>query len=105
MATALPATLSADDQLTELYQSAAKEILDRSGQRTGYCLVVGSEQGRLAYELAQQSELTVIGVEPDADKAAASRAGTRASRDSRDARHDRQCAAGCSCRFRTTLPT
>jgi outer membrane protein assembly factor BamB len=63
----------ADDQLTPLYKSAATEILDRSGQRTGYCLVVGSEQGRLAYELAKQSELTVFAVEPDASKAAASR--------------------------------
>jgi outer membrane protein assembly factor BamB len=61
------------DEQTQLYQTAAKEIIERSGQRTGYCLVLGSEQGRLAYELAQQSELTVIGVEPDATKAAAAR--------------------------------
>ncbi len=61
------------DGLTDFYQSAAKEILDRSGHKSGYCLVLGSEQGRLAYELAQQSELTVIGVEPDAAKAAESR--------------------------------
>ncbi len=61
------------DELTDFYQSAAKEILDRSGHKSGYCLVLGSEQGRLAYELAQQSELTIIGVEPDATKAAESR--------------------------------
>jgi len=61
------------DELTEFYRSAATEILQRSGQRSGYALVVGSEQGRLAYELARQSELTVYGVEPDAEKALASR--------------------------------
>ena len=56
------------------YQKAAAEILARSGQSTGYCLVLGSEQGQLAYELARQSKLTVIGVEPDKAKADASRA-------------------------------
>jgi outer membrane protein assembly factor BamB len=63
----------ADDELTELYKTAAKEIVQRSGQRTGYCLVVGSEQGRLAYELARQTNLNVIAVEPDPEKAAESR--------------------------------
>ncbi len=62
-----------EDNLTRLYQTTAKQILERSGQRSGFCLVLGSEQGRLAYELAVQSQLTVIGVEPDADKASASR--------------------------------
>ncbi len=62
-----------DDDQTDLYRDAAKEILEQSGQRTGFCLVVGSERGRLAYELALQSSLTVIGVEPDAKKAAQSR--------------------------------
>ncbi|MFK8114552.1 MAG: PQQ-binding-like beta-propeller repeat protein [Rubripirellula sp.] len=61
------------DELTEFYESAANEILKQSGQTTGYCLVLGSEQGRLAYELAQQSELMIYAVEPDATKAAASR--------------------------------
>tara|TARA_R110002049_G_scaffold50370_3_gene143028 strand:- start:48629 stop:52447 length:3819 start_codon:yes stop_codon:yes gene_type:complete len=61
------------DSLTALYRSAANEILDRSGHDKGYCLVVGSEQGRLAYELAMQSELNVICVEPDAQKATQSR--------------------------------
>lgn len=62
-----------DDQWTPVYQSAAKEILDQSGQRSGYCLVIGSEDGRLAYELARQSDLQVIGVEPSPRKAEASR--------------------------------
>lgn len=62
------------DDLTQFYQETAAEILERSGQRSGYCLVLGSEQGRLAAELARQSSLSVFGVEPDAAKATASRA-------------------------------
>lgn len=61
------------DELTAFYKSAASQILEQSGQHVGYCLVLGSEQGRLAYELAQQSKLVVYAVEPDAEKAAASR--------------------------------
>lgn len=60
------------DELTTFYQSAAEQILERSGQRTGFCLVLGSEHGRLAYELAQRSELIVYAIEPDAKKAARS---------------------------------
>lgn len=63
----------AADELTELYQTAARDILNHSDQRTGYCLVVGSEQGRLAYELAKQSSLMVLAVEPDLKKATAAR--------------------------------
>ena len=64
----------ARDTLSGKYQQLAADILKHSGQKSGYCLVVGSEDGRLAYELARQSSLNVIGVEPDAQKAAASRA-------------------------------
>ena len=62
----------ATDKQAEVYQQAAKEILARSGQQTGYCLVAGSEDGRLAYEIAKQSSMTVIGIEPDPTKALAS---------------------------------
>ncbi|MDA1231657.1 MAG: PQQ-binding-like beta-propeller repeat protein, partial [Planctomycetota bacterium] len=62
----------AKDELTEYYALAAKEILARSGQQTGYCLVAGSADGRLAYEIAKQSSMTVIGIEPDGTKALAS---------------------------------
>ena len=73
------------DKLTNWYREAASEVLARCGQTTGYCLVLGSNQGRLAWEIAQQSSMNVIAVEPDADKAAASRetlelAGIHASR-------------------------
>ena len=62
-----------EDELTTVYRDAAKRILEQSKQTVGYCLVLGSEQGRLAYELAMQSKMTVYGIEPDAEKAAASR--------------------------------
>ena len=54
----------AKGESTERYRKAAAEILDTSKQTSGYCLVLGSEVGQLAYELAKQSQLTVIGVEP-----------------------------------------
>ncbi|MCC6508906.1 MAG: PQQ-binding-like beta-propeller repeat protein, partial [Pirellulaceae bacterium] len=62
-----------DDNAAEFYKSAAKEILDTTQQRSGYCLVAGSETGQLAYQLAKQSSLMIIAVEPDAQKAQASR--------------------------------
>lgn len=53
---------------------AAREILDASGITKGYCLVLGAGDGQLAYELARQSDLRVVGVERDAARAAAARA-------------------------------
>lgn len=64
----------ATDELTDHFQRTAAEVIERSGQRTGFCLVVGSEDGRLAYEIAKQSSLTVFAIEPDEKKASASRA-------------------------------
>ena len=57
-----------EDDRSALYGSAAEEVLRRTGQTRGFCLVVGSETGRLAYELAKRSDLKIYGVEPDADK-------------------------------------
>ena len=62
-----------DDEWTEIYEQAAKSILARSGQQTGFCVILGSEEGRLAYELSRHSTLRIYGIEPDADKAQASR--------------------------------
>jgi ubiquinone/menaquinone biosynthesis C-methylase UbiE len=39
-----------------------------TGITKGYCLVIGAERGRLAYELAQRTELTIVGVESDTEK-------------------------------------
>ena len=67
----------AKDARSELYVAAAKEILERSQQTKGFCLVMGSEEGRLAYELAKRSELRIYGIEPDAAKVARSREALR----------------------------
>ncbi len=61
------------DKLTPVYRQAATDILKRAKTRQGICLVVGAEQGRLAYELAKRSDLTILCVEPDPAKAQAAR--------------------------------
>ena len=63
-----------EDALTGFYRDAAKRILQQSKQHVGYCLVLGSEDGRLSYELAMQTKkMTIYGIEPDAAKARRSR--------------------------------
>ena len=59
----------------ELYMSAAAKILEHAKltDRQGYCLVLGTENGVLAYEIARQSMLRVVCVESDAAKADAAR--------------------------------
>ena len=61
------------DELTELYAEAAEYIIKQTGIRKGYCLVLGSGEGRLAYELARLTDLKIIGVEEDTKKAAIAR--------------------------------
>lgn len=63
----------ADDNKTAMYRAAVADILQRTGVQAGYCLVVGSEEGRLAYELARQSALKIYCVEPSAEKVARAR--------------------------------
>jgi outer membrane protein assembly factor BamB len=61
-----------DDQ-TGRYGAAADDILRRGGVKSGFCLVVGNEHGRLAYELARRSDLRIYAVEPDAAKVSQAR--------------------------------
>ena len=61
------------DGLTERYAEAAKLIIERTGVTKGYCLVLGCDQGRLAYELARRSNLKIIGVDEDPRNVAAAR--------------------------------
>jgi len=61
------------DELAKIYESAAEAIVMESGVKKGYCLVLGAERGRLAYQLAKHTELTIIGVEPDMEKVRAAR--------------------------------
>jgi outer membrane protein assembly factor BamB len=61
------------DDLMEKYAKAAKLILEQTGVTKGYCLVLNCGQGRLAYELARNSDLKIIGIEEDPRKVATAR--------------------------------
>ncbi|UCD52705.1 MAG: PQQ-like beta-propeller repeat protein, partial [Phycisphaerales bacterium] len=61
------------DELTAMYEAAAEAIIMETGTTKGYCLVLGAERGRLAWELARRTELKIVGVEPDGEKVAAAR--------------------------------
>ena len=61
------------DKLTNVYAKTAKQILEETGIMKGYCLDIGSGQGRLAYELARLTDLQIVCVQPDAAKALAAR--------------------------------
>lgn len=56
-----------------LFAAAAKHIIDATGTRRGYALVLGSGSGRLALRLARLTDLTICGIETDPAKAARSR--------------------------------
>ena len=56
----------ADRKKQKKYADAAEHILKSIKITKGYCLVLDSGEGRLAYELAQRSDLNIIGVEQDA---------------------------------------
>lgn len=70
---ATPAVAFEGDSLQSKFAKSAAEILSESNQKTGFCLVLGIEEGRLTSELAKQSDLTIFAIEPDAQKAAAAR--------------------------------
>ncbi len=53
-----------DDKQTQ-YVEAAQSILETTNHQTGYCLIIGNGEGRLAYELAKRSNLHIIGVDTD----------------------------------------
>jgi outer membrane protein assembly factor BamB len=61
-----------DDARAGFYARTAGDIVKESGVRRGFALVLGGT-GRLAQEIARQTELTIYAVEPDAAKAAAMR--------------------------------
>ena len=61
------------DDLTPVYKQAAEAIIKNSGVKRGFCLVLGSEEGRLAYELAQRTDLRIYAIESDPQKVARSR--------------------------------
>ncbi|OGV70861.1 MAG: hypothetical protein A3K19_08040 [Lentisphaerae bacterium RIFOXYB12_FULL_65_16] len=53
--------------------SLAERILKETGVAAGYCIDIGCGDGSLALELAQRSDLTIIGLEADAAAAAKAR--------------------------------
>ena len=63
----------AEDDASKLVSDAADQIVKETGVTRGFCLVAGSEDGRLAYELAKRTELSIYCIEPDAEKVRKSR--------------------------------
>ena len=55
----------AEDAKSDAIGEVVNLMLDACGARRGYALVVGAVDGRLAYELAQRSDLKIVIVEPD----------------------------------------
>lgn len=68
-----------DDDVARRYAQIARDLLERSQVRQGLCLVLAADEGRLAWELARQSSLRVIGVEVDPTKVARGRQALLAS--------------------------
>ncbi len=62
-----------DVKTQQCYVEAAERILERTGIKRGYCLVLGSREGRLAFELAKRTDLRIVGVESDPAMVASSR--------------------------------
>ncbi len=62
-----------DSPLAASIRQAARSILDQTGIRRGYCLVLDCRTGQLALELARQSELMIYATSPNADSVAAAR--------------------------------
>jgi hypothetical protein len=56
------------DRPSDKWEATAKNILSNAGVEHGYALAWGIGTGRLIEELARQSELHVIAVDPDAEK-------------------------------------
>lgn len=58
----------ADDAWSQVYADAAEQILAESKIDRGFCLIVGNEDGRLAWELARRSDLQIYAIESDPEK-------------------------------------
>ena len=63
-----------EDALSKTYAAAAQSILEESGMTRGFCLILGAENGRLAYQLAKRTKLLIYGIDPDGAKVTAARA-------------------------------
>jgi outer membrane protein assembly factor BamB len=63
----------ADDGRAALCAKAAAQILALAPVKKGYCLVVGNETGRLAYELAKRTELSIVAVDDNPQRVESAR--------------------------------
>jgi outer membrane protein assembly factor BamB len=72
--TAEPAAPYPQDASGETIAAAAQRIVESTGISRGYCLDLGSGDGRLAYELARRTDLKVVCVDDDPGRVAAARA-------------------------------
>jgi len=65
------------DELTGLYQRTVERIVQQAwpngDPHKGYCLVLDCGKGRLAYELAKQTDLQVVAVDESAENVSAAR--------------------------------
>jgi len=52
----------------DAWAARARSILETAGVREGYCVAWGAGTGRLVTELARQSDLRIVAIEPDARK-------------------------------------
>lgn len=62
-----------EDDLTGPVNALAKTIINDSGIRRGYCLIMGNDTARLALALARRTEFMTYLVMPDGEKAEAAR--------------------------------
>jgi len=62
-----------DDHMPQCYRLAAETAVSAAACKKGYCLVLGADTIRLAYEISKRSAFRIIGVEPDPEKVAAAR--------------------------------
>ena len=58
----------AGERVSALAERTALRILNHTGVRQGYCVVLGADQGDLALELIRQSDLKLLIVESDPDR-------------------------------------
>jgi outer membrane protein assembly factor BamB len=63
----------AEHDQSKLLGDSAEQIIKETGITRGFCLVAGSEDGQLAYELATRTDLNIYCIEPDTEKARKSR--------------------------------
>jgi len=61
------------DRHSAACEQMARDILQQSAVTRGYCLLLGLDKAQLAYELARQSDLHVLAIDPDARKVSRAR--------------------------------